>query len=105
MSILFIFLGCLTLYGKSKYFPPSFALYSEKLKVNPWIPKTVGYSLFVLSFLLLGRTFDWVTSGVIFFITFTFCLCALVVVLPINKGFSYVLGGMFLATIVMETFI
>ena len=105
MGILLVFLGSFLLYVKSKYVPAFLGRISEMAKAKPAITRWGGYLLFFIAMILLNKSYGFWTGLVIFIITLMFALTLIIVLLPLNKKYAYLLFGMSVAALLTEYFI
>ena len=102
MAVLLIILGCLIIYGKSRYFPDNLSYLRNQLKKKPKIVRSLGYLLFLGSYLLFSNQLGWGTAIVVFITTLSFGLCLVLIVLPLHKKYVYILGVFSLLIIIVE---
>lgn len=102
MGILLIVLGCLLLYSRSKYFPAALEKIFGSFRGKPGVLRIVAYLFFVASAIILMVGYGPATGLLIFLITLMFALCLIIMFLPLNKKYAYLLVGLSLLFIIIE---
>ncbi len=102
MSICFLFMGCLTLYGKSTYFPDDLIRIRKILLKNQSISRSVGYFFLLLSSVLCIINYGVATGILVFLMAMTMTLSVLIIIVPIHKNYLYVMASICLLAIVFE---
>lgn len=102
MSIVFLFLGCFLLYGKSKHFPEHFNKIGTMIKDNQRVTTIGGFLLLLFSYVLLANQFGWGTGLAIYLIAISFVYSLLLIILPIHKNYLYVIALLSVLLIVIE---
>ena len=105
MGILLVFLGSFLLYIKSKHIPAFLGRIGEMASAKPAITRGGGYLLFFIAMILLTKSYGFWTGLVIFMITLMFALTLIIVLLPLNKKYAYLLFGLSVVAILTEYFI
>ena len=102
MAIVFLFLGCFILYGKSTYFPEYLNKIGELIKTKKSVANLIGYLFLLLSYALFLYQFDWATGFVIFLITLSFVYSLLLITLPVHKNYLYFIVAVSITLIMIE---
>lgn len=105
MGIMLVLLGSFLLYAKSKYIPAFLGRIGEFTKTRPTITRIGSYVLFFLAIVLLTKSYGFWTGLVIFSITLMFALTLIMVLLPLNKKYAYLLFGISVIALLTEYFI
>ncbi|MEM6377473.1 MAG: hypothetical protein AAF705_04615 [Bacteroidota bacterium] len=105
MSFILISIACILFYGKSKYFPKNLTHVSTKIKDNWQIARIAGYLLFLLAAILLCLQLGIGTGLVVFFTALSLLFCLTLIVLPLNKGYIYLIATLSLLIIIFENII
>ncbi len=105
MGILLVLLGSFLLYVKSKHVPVFLGWIGEIAKAKPAITRWGGYLFFFVAIILLTKSYGFWTGLVIFMITLMFALTLIIILLPLNKKYAYLLFGMSVAALLTEYFI
>ena len=102
MSIVAIFFACFLLFGRSKYFPKYLGSISKQLKKNDLITRITAYLSFFCSIVLLGNQFGWATGMIIFVMMLMFAYGLIVILLPLNKSYAYIIAGLCILSVLLE---
>jgi len=102
MGVLLVFVACFLLYGKSKYFPSHLSKIGDWIKQHMLLSRSVACLTLAASLFLFAQNLGWGTGSVAFLIAWIFAYCILLIVLPLNRGYAYLMTGLFLTTIIVE---
>lgn len=103
MGIVLIFLGCFVLYSKSRYFP-TYLKDLISITKNPTSRLYyIGFSLFILAIIILGFQYGFYTGTIIFLSALMLGMSMTIIFLPLNKKYAYLMAGLSILVIVIET--
>ncbi|WP_367279573.1 DUF3325 family protein [Ulvibacterium sp.] len=103
MGIILIFLGCFLLYAKSKHVPRYFSRIEAWAKQQPKKTRLLAYGLFALSVVIFCWQNGIATGLVAFLVALMFGLCLTIIFLPLHKKYAYLLVGLSLVLIIINT--
>lgn len=105
MPSLLAIIGCFLLYRTSKYFSNEIISLESMIRFQKWDIKIIGSFFLLVSAILSIIKYGLGTGLLIFFATVIFGLCFIMIVIPLNRIWVYLLAGIYMALIVFENII
>ena len=105
MNILLLFIGCLILYGKSRFFPEHYNSIGNVIKQNKQVALLLGYLSLITSYILFSLKIGWGTGFIVYLMALSLFYSLLVIVLPLNKLFIHLISSIVILLIIFENYI
>jgi len=105
MSIFLLFLGCFILYGRSRFFPENLTLIGNIIKTNKQIALVLGYLFLLFSYIVFSYQFGWATGFVIYLLALCLFYSFLVIVLPLNIKYVYIIAMFCILLMLFKNFL